>query len=127
MKVSLAHWLLFLLGSIMEPSSANLEQNCHFHEELNHRTTERDGFLQPSTNTSESSPNTKSNRNLATSAIIDNGVVMLGVNDGGELNVYSSSHPDAHRSERTVGVRYYRNGGWYDSTAYGCKCEGEQL
>ena len=130
MRVSLAHCLHLILSSIIiiDLSLGNVQQNCHYHEELGRRVSERDGFLQPSSKEGVSSPTMVTNnnhRNLATSAIIDNNVVMLGVHDGGELNAYSYAHPDAHSSERTVGVRYYRDGGWYDSTAYGCKCEGE--
>ena len=61
-------------------------------------------------------------RELATYSIINNGVVMLGVNDAGELNAPGTG--DAHWGETYVGLRYFRDGGWYDSTAYGCKCEG---
>ena len=124
MKVSLVHWLPFILGgTIIEPSFGKTEQpNCHSHE-TKRRIVERDGFLRPS-NKGSSSSNNKTSRNLATTAVISNNVIMLGVNDGGELNVKGDL--DAHDGEDYVGVRYYRDEGWYDSTAYGCLCEGEQ-
>ena len=48
---------------------------------------------------------------------------MLGIQREGHLNV-AWGEPDAHNGETTVGLRYYRDGGWYESTAFGCDCEG---
>ena len=56
------------------------------------------------------------------SAVIDNGLIMLGVNREGHLN--TPGDPDAHNGESQVGLRYYRDGGWYDSISFGCTCEG---
>jgi hypothetical protein len=52
-------------------------------------------------------------------ALIDNTVVMLGVNDQGHLN-YGSSGPSCSGTF-TVGVRYMPTG--CDATAAGCRCE----
>ena len=125
MKVSLTHWLPLILGSIIiEPSSGKTEQpSCHSHEKKR-SIFDGDRFLRSSNKSlSTSSKIDNNNRNLATTAIISNNEIMLGVNDGGELNVVGD--PDPHDNEEYVGVRFYRDGGWYDSTAYGCKCEGE--
>ena len=64
-----------------------------------------------------------SSRDLATSTFVNNGVIMLGVHDEGHLNV-SGGVSDGHDGSTTVGLRFFRDGKWYDSTAYGCKCEG---
>ena len=54
------------------------------------------------------------------SAIISNGVIQLGVNDEGHLNVPGGAPTDEGGSD--VGVRYLPTGS--DSTAEGCACEG---
>ena len=61
-------------------------------------------------------------RQLTETAIINNGVIMLGINNDGTLNV--PGPPDALKGEPHVGLRFFRDNGWYESTAYGCKCEG---
>ena len=64
----------------------------------------------------------------ASSAIIDNGLIKLGINPEGQLNVPGdvSTGPDDGRSETKVGVRYiFPDGrGEGESTSYGCECEG---
>ena len=54
--------------------------------------------------------------------VINNGVIMLGVNDWGHLNVPGSL--DATGGTSTVGLRFFRDGGWYESTAFGSLSEG---
>ena len=56
------------------------------------------------------------------SAVIDNGVIMLGIHDEGHLNV--PGPPDAHEGISIVGLRYYRDEAWYESTAFGSPAEG---
>ena len=58
-----------------------------------------------------------------TPTIINNGVVMLGVYGEGNLNVDGGVR-DGHDGSTVVGLRFFRDGAWYDSTAYGCYCEG---
>lgn len=53
-------------------------------------------------------------------AFIDNGVVMLGVNDQGNLNV--DGGPPSAGDTTTVGLRYIPTGS--EATAPGCLCEG---
>ncbi len=56
-------------------------------------------------------------------AVIDNGTVMLGVNDAGDLNCCSGSNGGPDGSGTTiVGLRYDPTG--FESTADGCTCEG---
>ena len=48
---------------------------------------------------------------------------MLGINDEGNLNV-PGSIPDGHDSSTGIGLKFFRDGEWFDSTSYGCECEG---
>src|SRR5439155_8025961 len=57
----------------------------------------------------------------ATQAIIDNGVVQLGVHDVGNLNV-SGGGPSSGTGTTFVGLRYLPTGA--EATAPGCLCEG---
>ena len=59
-----------------------------------------------------------------TTAIVNNGVIMLGIHDEGQLNVVDSSIVDGHSPGVPVGLKYFRDGSWFDSTSYGCSCEG---
>jgi len=59
---------------------------------------------------------------IVDSAVIDNGVIMLGIHDEGHLNV--PGPPDAHEGIGIVGLRYYRDKAWYESTAFGAQAEG---
>lgn len=54
--------------------------------------------------------------------VIHNDVIMLGINAHGHLIV--PGEPDAHDGTALVGMRYNRDGGWYDSTAFGLQAEG---
>jgi len=56
-------------------------------------------------------------------AIINNGLIMLGIHNEGHLNAPGGT-PDAHEGETTVGLRFFRDNGWWESTAFGCECEG---
>jgi len=56
------------------------------------------------------------------SAVIDNGLIMLGIHNEGHLNV--PGPPDAHNGISLVGLRYFRDGGWYESTSFGSPAEG---
>src|SRR5205085_5913022 len=60
-------------------------------------------------------------RAAATSAIIDNGTIQLGVNDIGDLNAPGGT-PSSGTGTTTVGVRYKPLNS--DATAPGCACEG---
>lgn len=55
------------------------------------------------------------------SAIIDNGVIMLGVGDYGQLNV-SGGPSSPVEGTTAVGLRDLRTG--YEATSHGCQCEG---
>ncbi|WP_375772986.1 DUF5011 domain-containing protein [Archangium gephyra] len=59
---------------------------------------------------------------IAGPAIISNGVVQLGVNANGALNVPGDVPSTGSSSTTTVGVRYLPTGG--EATAPGCLCEG---
>ena len=64
-------------------------------------------------------------RSTQTMTIINNGVIMLGVHDEGQLNVGSAgSVVDGLIASASVGLKYFRDGSWFDSTSYGCECEG---
>jgi len=54
------------------------------------------------------------------SAIIDNGVIQLGVDDLGQLNIPGPDSPVTHTP--FVGLRYLPTG--FESTSHGCLCEG---
>ena len=54
-------------------------------------------------------------------AIIDNGLIQLGINQEGHLNVSEGSEPSDAATEAT-GLRYMPTN--FDSTAPGCLCEG---
>ena len=116
MKLSIARrWLsVALLGAMLKPSNGgdSIQAYCQRdnHDEDVKKNDEGHG------DTYKSKGNTKN-------VVISNGVIMLGVSDAGRLNVPGSV--DAHDNEDIVGLRYFRDGGWYDSTSYGCKCEGK--
>lgn len=59
---------------------------------------------------------------LAASAIIDNGVVQMGINDLGNLNVPGGTWSMPSSPTTIVGLRYMPTNG--ESTAPGCLCEG---
>ena len=86
---------------------------CENHSDLNYPLF-CEGYTRAPTSSPTAAPPT---------AIIDNGVIMLGIQTEGHLNAIGGD-PDAHEGETTVGLRYFRDGGWYDSTAFGCHCEG---
>lgn len=56
-----------------------------------------------------------------TTALIDNGVVYLGVMESGALGV---SGPTSGNGQSVVGLRYARDGTTYDVITPGCDCEG---
>jgi hypothetical protein len=62
---------------------------------------------------------------LPAPAIIDNGVIKLGINPTGQLNVYGGM-PVRGGGESRVGLRYiFPDGsGESEATSYGCECEG---
>lgn len=62
-------------------------------------------------------------RIIDNTAIIDNGRIMLGVHGEGHLNV-PFGLPDGHNGITTVGLRYFRDGAWYESTSFGLQAEG---
>ena len=62
-------------------------------------------------------------RSAQTTTIINNGVIMLGIHDEGHLNVPGSNITDGFTST-DIGLKYFRDGAWFDSTSYGCRCEG---
>jgi hypothetical protein len=62
-------------------------------------------------------------RSTQATTIINNGVIMLGINDEGNLDV-PGSIPDGHDSSTGIGLKFFRDGEWFDSTSYGCECEG---
>lgn len=61
-------------------------------------------------------------RRLASTAIVSNGFIKLGINDKGSLNVGGST--SSVSGERVVGMRVLLPDGEYESTAQGCPCEG---
>jgi len=67
-----------------------------------------------------------SSRKLLATTIIDNGVIMLGIQGEGNLNVDTKTVEDGWQpSLPGTGLKFLRDDGkWYDSTAYGCACEG---
>jgi len=48
---------------------------------------------------------------------------MRGINDEGNLNA-PGSIPDGHSSSARIGLKFHRDGQWFDSISYGCECEG---
>lgn len=60
-------------------------------------------------------------RRAQTTALIDNGLIFLGVHDEGHLNV---DGPEGQPGLYFVGLRYFRDGTQWDATAPGCLCEG---
>ena len=61
---------------------------------------------------------------VGSGAIITNGLIKLGVNEGGELNTRGGIDDDLGRTS-VVGLRYIiEPGREAESTAYGCDCEG---
>jgi hypothetical protein len=58
-------------------------------------------------------------------AVIDNGLIKLGVNEEGHLNIAGVGSPSIYAGTTAVGLRLiYPTGGESESTAPGCLCEG---
>jgi hypothetical protein len=55
-------------------------------------------------------------------AVIDNGTVLLGVNDEGHLNIPDGGAPSSGTGTTSVGLRFMPTGA--EATAPGCLCEG---
>lgn len=60
-------------------------------------------------------------RSLATTALIDNGLIFLGIHDEGQLN---APGPASASGTSFVGLRYLGPRGQEEATAPGCLCEG---
>jgi len=80
----------------------------------------------PSANASDGSDTTRRQLQVA-GAIITNGLIKLGVNKEGSLNIPGGKPTNSMdgRSETRVGLRYiFPDGSESEATSYGCTCEG---